>query len=339
MYLSSVIVIIGVFVTASSTSSLNLPHSKISEYKGKISCNSKIVITSEKNNTNITKYKYDLWQLSTDDSGCVNIQTNIDKTEIHNSDNTNIIVLDCNGSLINSSSSNDCKYKYFIQVQHFYKLYEYTLKVFCSNNDNTQCDKIMRRLQSSESDDSRVEIGYSKQLIGIHSSSSDSDSAYDKQYEFEDTLYPTKFATTTPTPVPPQHTFCNGPRHTGEYNGVPIQIEVYVEDKSDITFDASTSLFTVAHIEARHNSGLIDQINGDVLTIYDQPGNRNYLFTFTADQPSTTGIQYTFNIGCVTYAPTIPSISVISPTKYPSKYPTKYPTIPSIPPTKYPTKY
>eukprot|EP01083_Nonionella_stella_P273171 926587_1 len=233
MYLSSVIVIIGVFVTASSTSSLNLPHSKISEYK---------------HDTNL-----------------------------------------------------------------------------------------MRRLQSSESDDSRVEIGYSKQLIGIHSSSSDSDSAYDKQYE--DTLYPTKFATTTPTPVPPQHTFCNGPRHTGEYNGVPIQIEVYVEDKSDITFDASTSLFTVAHIEARHNSGLIDQINGDVLTIYDQPGNRNYLFTFTADQPSTTGIQYTFNIGCVTYAPTIPSISVISPTKYPSKYPTKYPTIPSIPPTKYPTKY
>ncbi len=153
MYLLIVnILMIAVF--AATPTFNNLPNSQISNYKGEISCNSEISTTiPQYKSYDDTKYKFDVWKLAIDDSVCINIWTNINKTITNN---TNIVDLyDCNGILIGSSSndylaSDKCKFAYFIQLKHLETLYEYKLKVFCSNTNDIQCDNTMRRLQSGE---------------------------------------------------------------------------------------------------------------------------------------------------------------------------------------------
>eukprot|EP01084_Bolivina_argentea_P135224 238325_1 len=165
-----------------------------SEYKGEIQCNSEIAIKKSES-------KFDIWKLSIDDSECINIWGN----------NTNITLYDCNGIVIDSTSSNDylsstiCKFTYFIQVpvKHFDELDKYKLKIFCSNGDNKQCDKTMRRLKS---DENRVEIGYLRQLISIESYESDSSDSSDSSDEPQNpTQNPTKFPSRYPSTFPSRY--------------------------------------------------------------------------------------------------------------------------------------
>merc|ERR1712032_471630 len=109
---------------------------------------------------------------------------------------------------------------------------------------------------------------------------------------------------TTPSPTHPGELIC-GDHVQGQYNGVPLNVEVRMPYDGDMTFDATGSDFEIASITAHDSAG--DELSDtdaspSILTVHNLMHSGDYFFVISGAHAGT-GV-FDFVIQCSSDAPT-----------------------------------